>query len=418
MVAECRRRPLTDPTEFEGLLRELAPQVLGVLVRRYGDFDTAEDAVQEALLAAFTRWPHDGVPDNARAWLIQTATRRLIDQWRSDESRRRREALASRQETADAEVPDHDDTLALMFMCCHPALNPSAAIPLTLRVVGGLTTAEIARAFLVDDKTMGQRISRAKKRIRASDVPFGMPSLDEQAPRLRMVLHTLYLIFNEGYASTSGHAVHRGELASEAIRLCRMVHRLLPHDGEVAGLLALMLLLDARRPARSADGELVPLPEQDRSLWDRAMIAEGLELVDDAVARGRVGEYQLQALIAAVHDRAPRPDETDWRQILTLYGLLEQMTGNPVIAVNRAVAAAMAEGPAAGLAILDKAANELAENFRVTAVRAHLLEMNGETDAAVEHYRAAAARATSLPEQRYLARQAARLKAQPSIAAE
>lgn len=418
MVAECGRRPLTVPTEFEGLLRGLAPQVLGMLVRRYGDFDAAEDAVQDALLAAFTRWPRDGVPDNTRAWLIQTATRRLIDQWRSEESRRRREALAARQETAAAEVPDQDDTLALMFMCCHPALKPSAAIPLTLRAVSGLTTTEIARAFLVDDKTMGQRISRAKKRLRASDVPFGMPSADEQASRLRMVLHTLYLIFNEGYASTSGQAVHRAELSSEAIRLCRTLHRLLPDDGEVAGLLALMLLLDARRPARSAAGELVPLPEQDRSLWNQAMIAEGFELIDAAVARGRVGEYQLQALIAAMHDRASRAEDTDWTQILTLYGLLEKMTGNPVIAVNRAVAAAMAEGPSAGLAILDKAAAELGDHFRVTAVRAHLLEMAGETDAAVEHYRAAAARATSMPEQRYLARQAARLKAQPSMAPE
>lgn len=414
MVAARGRRTLTVPAEFEGLLRELAPQVLGVLVRRYGDFDAAEDAVQDALLAAFTRWPRDGVPDNARGWLVQTATRRLIDQWRSAESRRRREALAARQEVVDAEASDEDDTLALMFMCCHPALNPSTAIPLTLRAVGGLTTGEIARAFLVDDRTMGQRISRAKQRIKASGVPFGMPSPDEQASRLPEVLHTLYLIFNEGYASTGGRHVHRADLSTEAIRLCRMLHDLLPDDGEVTGLLALMLLLDARRPARSADGELVALPEQDRSLWNPAMIAEGLALVDGAVARGRVGEYQLQALIAAVHDRASRAEDTDWPRILTLYGLLEQVTRNPVIAVNRAVAAAMVDGPPAGLAILDEVAGELGDHFRLAAVRAHLLEMNGEAEAAAEHYAAAAARATSLPEQRYLARRAARLQASTS----
>ena len=370
--------------------------------------------MQDALLAAFTHWPRDGVPQNARAWLIQTATRRLIDQWRSDESRRQREALAARHETADTDVPDHDDTLALMFMCCHPALNPSAAIPLTLRAVGGLTTAEIARAFLVNDKTMAQRISRAKRQIRASGARFGMPSPDEQVSRLPMVLHTLYLIFNEGYASTSGQSVHRADLSAEAIRLCRMLHGLLPDNGEVTGLLALMLLLDARRPARSAAGDLVSLPEQDRTMWDQAMIAEGLALIDGAAACGRVGEYQLQALIAAVHDRALRADDTDWPQILTLYGLLEQMTGNPVVAVNRAVAAAMVDGPSAGLAILDRAADKIGEHFRVVAVRAHVLEMDGETDAAAEHYGAAAARATSLPEQRYLARHAARLRARPS----
>ena len=393
----------------EDLLRELAPQVLGTLVRRYGDFAAAEDAVQEALLAAALHWPRDGIPAEPRGWLVQTASRRLIDQWRSEHSRRSREAASL--EDAPVEVSDQDDTLIVLFMCCHPALTPASAIALTLRAVGGLTTAEIASAFLVPEATMAQRISRAKQRIAASGEPFRLPAAEEQAARLRTVLHVLYLIFNEGYASTSGSELQRTEFSDEAIRLTRLVHRLLPDDGEVAGLLALMLLIDARRPARTdANGELVPLGEQDRSLWDQALIAEGLAVLDSAMGSGTVGEYRLQAAIAAVHDRAPQADATDWQQILALYGLLEQMTGNPVVTLNRAVAAAMADGPAAGLALLDEVAVQLNGHYRLDAVRAHLLEMAGEKEAALEHYRAAAARTTSLPEQRYLARQAASLK--------
>ena len=317
-----------------------------------------------------------------------------------------------------AEVSEQDDTLAVLFMCCHPALTPASAIALTLRAVGGLTTAQVARAFLVPEATMAQRISRAKQRIEASGVPFRMPTPDEQQARMRMVLHVLYLVFNEGYASSTGPDLHRSELSDEAIRLTRMVRRMLPGDPEVAGLLALMLLVDARRPARaSADGELIPLPEQDRALWDRALIAEGVALVDDAVAQGRVGEYQLQAAIAAIHDRASRAGDTDWPQILALYGLLEQMTGNPVVTVNRAVAAAMAHGPSAGLAVLETAEDRLAGHYRLDAVRAHLLEMAGDTEAAVAHYRRAAGLTTSLPEQRYLATQAARLRARGQAAA-
>jgi len=393
----------------EDLLRELAPQVLGTLVRRYGDFAAAEDAVQEALLAAALHWPRDGIPAEPRGWLVQTASRRLIDQWRSEHSRRSREAASL--EDAPVEVSDQDDTLIVLFMCCHPALTPASAIALTLRAVGGLTTSEIASAFLVPEATMAQRISRAKQRIAASGEPFRLPAAEEQAARLRTVLHVLYLIFNEGYASTSGSELQRTEFSDEAIRLTRLVHRLLPDDGEVAGLLALMLLIDARRPARTdANGELVPLGEQDRSLWDQALIAEGLAVLDSAMGSGTVGEYRLQAAIAAVHDRAPQADATDWQQILALYGLLEQMTGNPVVTLNRAVAAAMADGPAAGLALLDEVAVQLNGHYRLDAVRAHLLEMAGEKEAALEHYRAAAARTTSLPEQRYLARQAASLK--------
>jgi RNA polymerase sigma factor (sigma-70 family) len=379
-------------------------------VRRYGDFDAAEDAVQEALLAAAVHWPRDGVPESPRGWLLQTAERRLIDQWRSDRSRRGREGLALQQETPPADVPDQDDALILLFLCCHPSLTPPSAIALTLRAVGGLTTAEIASAFLVGEATMAQRISRAKERIKASEVPFRLPTHEERPARLREVLHVLYLIFNEGYTSSSGRDLQRTELSDEAVRLTRMVQRLLPDDGEIMGLLALMLLIDARSAARTgAAGELVPLAEQDRGAWDRAQIAEGLALVERALEQGAVGEYQLQAAIAAIHDRAPHADETDWSQILALYGLLERITGNPVVTLNRAVAAAMADGPAAGLALLDGIDERMAGHYRLDAVRAHLLELAGDTEAALALYRAAAGRTTSLPEQRYLAGRAARL---------
>jgi RNA polymerase sigma factor (sigma-70 family) len=393
---------------IEDLLRELAPQVLGALARRYGDFDAAEDAVQEALLAAATRWPRDGVPEEPRGWLIQTATRRMIDQWRREQARRQREAVALE---SPPEVSDGDDTLIVLFMCCHPALTPASAIALTLRAAGGLTTAEIASAFLVSDATMAQRISRAKQQIRASGVPFQMPAGNELLAARSAVLRVLYLIFNEGYATSAGEELQRTDLSDEAIRLTRMMHGLLPEDAEVAGLLALMLLVDARRSARTdAGGDLVPLAEQDRGRWDRDRVAEGTALLDGAIGRGPAGEYQLQAAIAAVHDRAKRAADTDWPQILALYGLLEQLTGNPVVALNRAVAAAMVDGPAAGLTILDQLDERLAGHHRLDAVRAHLLEMSGDTESAVTHYRTAARRTTSLPEQRYLAMRAARLR--------
>ena len=360
--------------------------------------------MQEALLAGAMHWPRDGVPDNPRAWLIQTAERRLIDQYRSERSRRDRESAAALDEPAPS-VPDHDDTLLVLFMCCHPALTPASAIALTLRAVGGLTTTEIAKAFLVDEATMAQRISRAKQRIKSSGATFDPPAPEQ----LSSVLHVLYLIFNEGYTSSGGQELHRAELSDEAIRLTRIVHRLLPDDPEVAGLLALMLLLDARRDARSdASGDLIPLVEQDRTLWNHALIAEGTSLLDAAVQRGAVGEYQLQAAIAAVHSRAKRAEETDWRQILGLYELLERMTGNPVVTLNKAVAAAMADGPDAGLAVLDTVDERLDGNYRVDAVRAHLLELAGDLEAALDHYRTAASRTTNLPEQRYLMRRLAR----------
>jgi predicted RNA polymerase sigma factor len=392
-------------------LRELSPQVLGTLARQSGDFDAAEDAVQEALFAAAEHWGRDGIPPNPRGWLLRTAGLRLIDQRRSERSRRQREALAARPDWTVQEAPDEDDTLIVLFMCCHPALTPTSAIPLTLRAVGGLTTAQIAHAFLVPDATMAQRISRAKQRIKASGVPFRMPTADEQLERLRTVLHVLYLIFNEGYASSIGSELQRTDLSDEAIRLTRMVHRMLPDDSEVAGLLALMLLIDARRPARTDErGELVPLADQDRTRWDRARIAEGTALLDAAVRTGRVGEYQIQAAIAAIHDRAANAADTDWQQILALYGLLEPMTGNPIVTLNRAVAMAMVHGPSAGLERLAVVDERLAGHPRLDAVRAHLLEMAGDTEAAIDHYRRAAARSTNLPEQRYLAVRAARLK--------
>ena len=402
---------MPDAASIEDLLRESAPQVLGVLARRFGDFDAAEDAVQEALLSAAQHWSRDGIPDHPRGWLIQTGSRKLLDQIRSEQARRRRETLAAQRERPGERISERDDTLTVLFLCCHPALTPASAIALTLRAVGGLTTAEIARAFLVPEATMAQRISRAKQRIKASGAAFRMPAAQEWKQRLRPVLHVLYLIFNEGYASSSGADLHRTELSGEAIRLTRMVHRMLPDDGEVAGLLALMLLTDARRPARATPaGELIPLDEQDRTLWDRALIVEGTALIDRAITTGAVGEYQLQAAIAAVHDRAVRAEHTDWPQILALYGLLERMTGNPVVSLNRAIAVAMVDGPAAGLKLLDELDSRLPGHYRLDATRAHLFERAGDIESAVRHYRAAAARTTSVPEQRYLTTQAARLQ--------
>lgn len=403
------------------LLRELAPQVLGAVARRHGDFAAAEDAVQEALIAAAARWPAEGVPANPRGWLYRVAVRRFADHLRSEVARRRREDAVAGEVWADwafvpAEDPDveveRDDALVLLFMCCHPALTPPTAIALTLRAVGGLTTAEIASAFFVPEATMAQRISRAKQSIRASGIPFALPTDAERAGRLRAVLHVLYLIFNEGYASSAGPALHRPDLATEAIRLARSLHELLPEDGEVAGLLALMLLTDARRAARTGPGgELVPLDEQDRTLWDRAKIAEGVALVSGALSRGSVGFYQLQAAIAAVHDEAPSTGDTDWPQILALYGLLERTSDNPMVSLNRAIAAAMVHGPEAGLALLAALDTDdrLGGHYRLDAVRGHLFEMAGDRERALAHYRAAAGRTASLPERNYLLTKAARL---------
>ena len=401
----------------EDLLRELAPQVLGALVRRYGDFTDSEDAVQEALLAAATTWPAEGRPDNPLGWLIRVASRRLANQYRGDAARRRREQLAASWSLAPPQpAPGRDDTLILMFMCCHPSLAPASAIPLTLRAVGGLTTREIAAAFLTPEATMAQRISRAKAKIKASGEPFTLPPPAQRPERLRSVLHVLYLLFNEGYTTSSGPGLSRTDLSGEAIRLARMMQAAVPEDPEVGGLLALMLLTDARRPGRSGPGgELIPLAEQDRSRWDRDLIAEGMALITSVLGRGHAGEYQVQAAIAALHDQAASHASTDWPQILTLYELLEVMTGNPMVRLNRAVAAAMTHGPGAGLALLDGLDKRLCDHHRLHSVRAHLLEQAGDTKAATAEFRAAAARATNLREQHYLTTQAARLTAQPDI---
>jgi RNA polymerase sigma factor (sigma-70 family) len=409
--------PLGSPGE--DLLRLLAPQVLAALSRRFSDFAAAEDAVQEALFAASIQWENEGVPDRPRGWLIQVAARRLTDQWRAEEARQRRQAVLLRESPevvppSSEERAEEDDSLLLLFMCCHPALTRPSAIALTLRAVGGLTTAEIARAFLVPEATMAQRIVRAKLSIKASAMPFAMPPATERQERLSAVLHVLYLIFNEGYASTSGDELRRHDLASEAIRLAREVHRREPEVPEVAGLLALLLLTDARRRARSSpEGALVPLDRHDRSLWDRPLIEEGTAILHGALSRGAVGPYQVQAAIAALHDEATKATDTDWPQILALYGLLAAMTVNPMVKLNQAVAAAMVHGAGEGLSRLALLAEDprLAGHYRLDAVRGHLFEMAGDLVAAVQHYLSAANRTASVPERDYLMLRAARLRA-------
>ncbi|HZW80757.1 MAG TPA: sigma-70 family RNA polymerase sigma factor [Candidatus Deferrimicrobiaceae bacterium] len=411
---------MTKPMDAtsEHLLRELAPQVLGTVARRFRDFTAAEDAVQEAMVAAFTQWPQEGVPDNPRGWLIQVACRRMTDQVRSEIARREREtAVAAEAETLSPTFEinsdmDPDDTLILLFMCCHPALTPSSAIALTLRAVGGLTTAEIANAFFVPEATMAQRISRAKQTIKASGVPFRLPATHERTERLPAVLHVLYLIFSEGYASSVGSHLQRLDLAREAIRLTRNTKALLPDNPEVAGLLALMLLTDARRAARTGPNEqLIPLDKQDRTLWDRVEISEGTELVTAALSKASVGLYQLQAAIAAVHDEAETVEDTDWPQILALYELLKRVAPGPMVTLNHAIAAAIVHGPAKGLELLRALDSDprIAGHYRLDAVRAHLFEKIGNHEAAIQHYRIAASRTTSMPERNYLTTQAARL---------
>jgi RNA polymerase sigma factor (sigma-70 family) len=407
-------------TGTQRLLRDLAPQVLGAVVRRFRDFAASEDAVQEALIAAATQWPRDGLPENPRGWLIQVASRRIVDHVRAETARRHREAivvsLVPPEEqlalAADDDATGRDDTLDLLFMCCHPALSLPSAIALTLRAVGGLTTLEIARAFLVPEATMAQRISRAKHSIKTSGIPFEMPTAEERAARLAAVMHVLYLIFSEGYTASSGPALQRSDLAGEALRLTRMLHRLVPGDGEVAGLLALMLLTDARRAARTGPaGELIPLDQQDRTTWDQEAITEGVALITATLSRGSVGPYQLQAAIAAVHDEAASAEDTDWAEILGLYGLLQRMSDNPMVTLNLAIATAMVHGPAAGLERLDALARDprMEGHHRLDAVRAHLLERAGDREAAIAHYRRAAERTTSTAERSYLLTHAARL---------
>ncbi|WP_405394502.1 RNA polymerase sigma factor [Microbispora hainanensis] len=403
---------MTAPV-IEDLLRELTPQVLGALVRRYGRFEGCEDAVQEAVLAAAVQWPAEGVPDNPRGWLSTVASRRLIDQMRSDHARRERESATAAVEVTPEDVPDTDDTLVLLFLCCHPTLTAASQVALTLRAVGGLTTAEIARTFLVPEATMAARISRAKQRIKAAGSTFAMPGGAELHERLRVVLHVLYLIFNEGYTASSGSELHRADLAHEAIRLTRMVHAQLPEDGEVTGLLALMLLTHARREARTTpSGDLVPLDEQDRAKWDRGLIDEGIELIKAALAGPELGPYKLQAAIAATHADAATAEETDWPQVHALYLILERIAPNPMVTLNRAIALAEIEGPKAGLALLSTLDGDerMAGHHRLLSVRAHLLEKTGDTAGAYEHYRRAAKATASMAEQRYLESRARRVR--------
>ncbi len=402
---------MTPPAAIEDLLRELAPQVLGALARRYGQFNACEDAVQEALLAAALQWGTDGVPDNPRAWLTTVASRRLVDEWRSESARRRREE-ASALDPVPAEAAASDDTLTLLFLCCHPSLSPPSQVALTLRAVGGLTTTEIAKAFLLPEATMAQRISRAKQTIKAAGVSFAMPAAAELGDRLRGVLHVLYLVFNEGYTSSAGADLQRTDLTGEAIRLARLLRALAPAEGAVAGLLALMLLTDARRAARSDEyGSIIPLTEQDRSSWQHDLIAEGVALLTATLGRGPVGPYQLQAAIAAVHDEAVSDAETDWPQILALYDVLDRTSPSPIVTLNRAVAVARVHGPRAGLALLGTldADDRLAQTHRLDAVRGHLLELAGDFPAARECYQRAANKTGSMPEQRYLALRAAQV---------
>ena len=404
---------MSGPTGIEALLRELAPQAVAALTRRYGDFDLCEDAVQEALLSASQTWPAAGIPDSPRGWLITVASRRRIELWRADSARRHREEVVASLDEADAPAPSSiDDSLTLIMLCCHPALTPTSQVALTLRAVGGLTTAEIARAFLVPEATIAQRISRAKQRIRDAGGTFSMPDDAQRPARLTSVRRVVYLIFTEGHTASSGREVTRVELAAEAIRLARMLRELVPDDGEVVGLLALMLLTDARRPARSGrDGALIPLAAQDRSLWDTAAIAEGVALISDSLANTPIGPYQVQAAIAAVHDEAPTAADTDWNEILGLYDVLERLEPGPMVTLNRIVALAEVDGPVVALAQLESVADGvgLAGHYRVDVVRAYLLEQAGDRDAAREAFRTAARRTLSTPEQRYLEQQALRL---------
>ena len=400
-------------TDVEGLLRELAPQVLGALVRRYGGFDTCEDAVQEALLAAALQWPSEGLPDNPKAWLITAASRRRIEVWRSETARQRREETVAALEASEPDAaPGVDDTLTLLLLCCHPSLTQASQVALTLRAVGGLTTAEIARAYFVPETTIGQRISRAKQKIKASGAQFRLPPDDERADRMTAVLQTLYLIFNEGYTASSGSTLNRVELTAESIRLVRQLHAQVPEDGEITGLLALMLLTDARRPARTRpDGTLAPLAEQDRELWNRGAIDEGVALITRSLAEAAIGPYQVQAAIAAIHDEAREAGDTDWPQIVTLYDLLNRIAPGPMVTLNRIVALAMVEGPRKGLDQLAEAESDpvLAGHYRVAAVRGHLLDLTGDAQAAIEAYRLAARLTLSLPERHYLESRASRL---------
>ena len=412
---------MTEP-ELEDVWRRESPHVLAALLRRHGDYADCEDAAQEALAAAADQWPRDGVPDNPRGWLIRVASRRLIDQLRSNRSRAVREETVGIAQPADAYVgpaadddtsPGGDDTLLLLLLCCHPLLTRPSQVALTLRAVSGLPSAAIATAFLVPEPTMAQRLSRARTTLRDSAVRFEKPTSEELPARVAAVLDVLYLIFNEGYARSTGDTLLDTSLADEAIRLTRQLHAYLPDHDEIAGALALMLLTDARRAARTDErGDLVPLAEQDRSRWDAGLVGEGVALLEEVLPHGHVGAYQLQAAIAAVHADAQRYDDTDWAQIAVLYSMLDQVAPSPAVTLNRAVAVGMSAGPTAGLAALQPIVDDpsLERYHRLPAVRAHLLEMVGDLAEAERQYARAVELTSSRPEQRYLAHRLTRLR--------
>lgn len=410
---------------LEAALHGVLPRVLAAVTKRCGDFAAAEDAVQEALLAAMAAWPRDGVPSNAAGWLFTVALRRLADAHDADTARRRREHELASERSAAVSPPagdeQHDESLAevgdetlvLLFACCHPALPPSSAIPLMLRALCGVSTAAIARALFVGEATLAQRLVRAKQAIAGSGVPLALPPAAERERRFASVLQTIYLLGNEGHVGNDGDEPLRCPFAAEAIRLARLCVRLLPGHAEAEGLLALLLLTESRRAARQGPaGELIPLDEQDRSRWDRALVAEGAALVATAIARGRIGSYQLQAAIAALHAEAPDVERTDWPQIFALYTLLHGVTGSAFVALNRVVALAMVHGAAAGLAELDRLAEEplLARGHRLLAVRAHLLQRAGEMAAARAAFERAAELAIDPAEREFLRTRARRLE--------
>ncbi|MFE6649044.1 RNA polymerase sigma factor [Nocardioides sp. NPDC057772] len=406
----------------QDLLRDLTPQVVAIVTRRCGDFDTAEDAVQEALVEAVRTWPERGIPEQPRGWLVTTAMRRLLDAKRREARRRDRERADHLAEPEGQETSAVDDSLDVLLLCCHPSLTPASAVALTLRAVGGLTTRQIAHAYLVPEKTMAQRISRAKATIKGRSL--GIDGTADLAARIPAMLKVLYLLFNEGYVATDGDRLQRVDLCAEAIRLARLARTALTRvtgtgHGELGGLLALMLLLDARRPARvDAHGAVVPLADQDRSLWRSETSREGIALVDSVIGTGRPGTYQVQAAIAALHNRAPSAEETDWLQITALYGLLERVAPGPIVTLNKAVAVGYADGPGPALALLDDLLRDcarhgdagFADHPRVSAVRAHLLELAGDLDGAAAAYELASARATNLAERRFLTSKAAALR--------
>lgn len=407
--------------ELEAELRSLVPRVVGALVRRYGHFDSAEDAAQEALLAASQQWPISGTPDDPLGWLIRVGSRRLIDLLRADQARREREDRVAnwvlpsdrvhRDSNTARATPAEDDTLILLTLCCHPALSQASQVALTLRAVAGLTTIEIARSLVSTPQAVTKRISRAKLVIRDAGAAFRMPNPAEYKSRLDSVMAVIYLTFTEGYAATSGPDLNRPDLAGEAIRLGELLHTLLPDDSEVTGLLALMLLTDARTPARlDRNGDLVPMTDQRRDLWKQESISRGVDLITKALPRGPVGAYQLQAAIAAVHDEARTADETDWPQIVALYRLLLVVSPGPIVELNFAVAVAMAEGPAAGLTLLSDLESRLSDNYHLTAARAHMLEASGDIADAQQTFLDAAQRATNLRHARHLNAHANRLQ--------